>query len=159
MEESSKGIVAEILSSSRGGDGLWSVFWFVFFFLCRWGQSVGVGIATITPRSSGGNEGGDLLWYHPSSQWARYEGDRIYLLQWVLMWGSRGCLIVISFPTGWKLWYTRVSKDKISCMELIIVVRIDWRSQQSIQIHGVDQLSLLLECVILLKRSRQRLVI
>ena len=55
--------------------------------------------------------------------------------------------------------HKRVSKDKISCMELIIVVRIDWRSQQSIQIHGVDQLSLLLECVILLKRSRQRLVI
>ena len=43
----------------------------------------------------------------------------------------------------------RISKNKISCVKLTVGMRIDWRSQQSIQIGGVDQLPLLLECLIL----------
>ena len=47
------------------------------------------------------------------------------------------------------LVHGRISKNKISCAKLTVGMKTDWRSQQSIQIHGVDQFPLLLERVIL----------
>ena len=45
--------------------------------------------------------------------------------------------------------HKRISENEISCMELTVRMRIDWRSQQSVQVRGVDQLPLLLESVML----------
>ena len=104
--ESSKGVASGMVSTSWEWEGLWLLVLPVFFFLLQRARSAEVGMATVTSKSLGVKGGGELLRYQPSSRSAHSGGERMYPLQRMSMYGSKGCLMVTAFPSTWKLWYT-----------------------------------------------------